>query len=199
MFVRFTLQRVYNREDKPPDIWGLKRFATLREALAWYAAKLAEAEPKWAIAAERARDAARHLQGNRRAFFENEAAAQLEKVLHLTRMALAFCRSVEHDLAGRGYDAYLAACQALRHVEHVLAVEKRIETGKFKGWHRNDLNCRTGRCKHFLTTWHAVLDDRRWLNLDGLAEGPQPCYAAYKYNPNFPTAYRPDLFLQPER
>lgn len=199
MLVRFTLQRVYNREDQPPDIWGLKRFTTLRESLDWFDAQLSAAAPKWAVAAERARDAAGHLQGNRRTFFENEAAAQLDKVLHLTRMAQTFCRSVAHYLDGRGYEAYLDAWQALRHVEAALAVEKRIETGNFKDWHRNDLNCRTWKCRDFLTTWHAMLDDRRWLNLDGLAEGPQPCYAAYKYNPNFPTAYRPDLFLQTER
>ncbi|MBM4143199.1 MAG: hypothetical protein FJ225_06370 [Lentisphaerae bacterium] len=199
MLVRFTLQRVYNREDKPPSIWGLKQFDGLGEALAWIEERLAAAEPKWEVAAERARDAARHLAGNRRAFYENEAVAQLDKALHLTRMALTFCRSVARCLDGRGYDAYLEACQALRHVEEALAVEKRIETGKFRGWHRNDLNCRTWKCRDFLTTWHAMLNDRRWLNLDGPAEGPQPCYAAYKYNPNFPTAYRPDLFLQPER
>ncbi len=199
ILVRFTLKRVYNREDKAPDIWGLKRFATLREALAWYIEQLGAAEPKWDLAAERARDAAKHLQGNRRSFFEHEAAAQLDKSLHLTRMALTFCRSVEHYLEGRGYEAYLEAGQARRHVEAALAVEKRIETGKFKDWHRNDLNCRTWKCRDFLNTWHAMLNDLRWMNLDGLAEGPQPCYAAYKYNPNFPTAYRPDLFLQPER
>jgi hypothetical protein len=114
-------------------------------------------------------------------------------------MARAFCRSVMHYLDRRGYDAYLEAYQALRHVEAALAVEARIETGEFTGWHRNDLNCRTWKCKDFLTTWHAMLNDQRWMNLEGMAEGPQPCYAAYKYNPNFPTAYRPDLFLQPER
>ena len=199
IFVRFTLQRLYNREDKPPGIWGLGQFATLRESLAWIEARLADAEPKWAIAAERARDAARHLAGNRRTFFENEAVAQLDKALHLTRMALAFGRSATHYLDGRGYEAYLDAYQAQRHVEEALAVEKRIETGKFKDWHRNDLNCRTWKCRDFLGTWHAMLNDQRWMNLEGMAEGPQPCYAAYKYNPNFPTAYRPDLFLQPER
>jgi hypothetical protein len=114
-------------------------------------------------------------------------------------MARAFCRSVMHYLDRRGYDAYLEAYQALRHVEAALAVEARIETGEFTGWHRNDLNCRTWKCKDFLATWHAMLNDQRWMNLEGMAEGPQPCYAAYKYNPNFPTAYRPDLFLQPER
>jgi len=199
IFVRFTLQRLYNREDKPPGIWGLAPFATLREALVWIEARLAAAEPKWDLAAERARDAVQHLDGNRRTFFENDAVAQLDKALSLTRMALAFCRSATHYLDGRGYDAYLQAWQALRHVEAALAVEKRLETGKFKDWHRNDLNCRTWKCRDFLTTWHAMLDDRRWLNLEGMAEGPQPCYAAYKYNPNFPTAYRPELFLQTER
>lgn len=199
ILVRFTLQRVYNREDKPPDIWGLKRFTTLREALSWFGERMDAAEPKWAIAAERAHDAVRHLHGNRRTFFENEALAQLDKSLHQTRMARAFCRSVMHYLDRRGYDAYLEAYQALRHVEAALAVEARIETGEFTGWHRNDLNCRTWKCKDFLTTWHAMLNDQRWMNLEGMAEGPQPCYAAYKYNPNFPTAYRPDLFLQPER
>ncbi|MEI6562955.1 MAG: glycosyl hydrolase 115 family protein [bacterium] len=199
MVVRFTLQRVYNREDKPLGIWGLKRFATLRESLAWLITHLAAAEPKWEIAAERARDAVRHLQGNRRTFFEHDAVAQLDKMLSLTRMTLAFCRSATHYLDGRGHDAYLEAWQALRHVEDALAVEKRLETGKFKGWHRNDLNCRNWKCRDFLTTWHAMLDDQRWLNLEGMAEGPQPCYAAYKYNPNFPTAYRSDLFLQTER
>jgi len=199
MVVRFTLQRVYNREDKPPGIWGLKRFATLRESMAWLIERLAAAEPKWEIAAERARDAVRHLQGNRRTFFEDDAVAPLEKMLSLTRMALAFCRSVTHDLDGRGHDAYLEAWQALRHIEDALAVEKRLESGKFKGWYRNDLNCRNWKCRDFLATWHAMLDDRRWLNLEGMAEGPQPCYAAYKYNPNFPTAYRADLFLQTER
>jgi hypothetical protein len=44
-----------------------------------------------------------------------------------------------------------------------------------------------------------MLDHQRWMNLEGMAEGPQPCYAAYKYNPNFKTAYRPDVFLQTER
>ncbi len=199
IFVRFTLQRLYNREDKPPSIWGLQRFATLREALAWFDERLAAAEPKWAIASERARDSALHLAGNRRAFFENDAVAHLEKMLHLTRMAQTFSRSVGHYLAGRGYDAYLEAFQACRHCDAALDVEKRVETGKFKGWHRNDLNCRTWKCRDFLGTWHAMLDDLRWLNLEGMAEGPQPCYAAYKYNPNFKTAYRPDLFLQPER
>jgi len=199
MIVRFTLQRVYNREDLPPDIWGMKRFETLSESLAWYEENLGAAEPKWAVAAERAHDAVRHLQGNHRTFFEHEAVAQLDKGLHLTRMALSFCRSVTHYLDGRGYDAYLDAYQALRHVGAALEVEKRIEIGEFKDWHRNDLNCRTWKCRDFLTTWHAMLDDLRWLNLEGMAEGPQPCYAAYKYNPNFPTAYRPDVFLQPER
>jgi len=199
ILVRFTLQRVYNRQDLPPGIWGMPKFANLREALAWFIQQFAVAEPKWDVAAERARDAVKHLQGNRRTFFENEAVAQIEKVLHLTRMGLAFCRSVDRYLDGRGYDAYLDAYQALRHVEAALEVERRIETGKFKGWHRNDLNCRTWKCRDFLTTWHALLNDQRWMNLDGLAEGPQPCYAAYKYNPDFPTAYRPDLFLQTER
>jgi hypothetical protein len=39
----------------------------------------------------------------------------------------------------------------------------------------------------------------QYFRLEGMAEGPQPCYASYKYNPNFPTAYRPDFFLQTER
>jgi hypothetical protein len=199
MLVRFTLQRVYNRQDLPPGIWGMPKFADLRQALAWCIQQLTVAAPKWDVAAERAQDAAKYVQGNRRTFFENEAVAQIEKVLHLTRMAVAFCRSVERYLDGRGYDAYLDAYQALRHVEAALEVERRIETGKFKGWHRNDLNCRTWKCRDFLTTWHAVLNDQRWLNLEGLAEGPQPCYAAYKHNPNFLTAYRPDVFLQTER
>ena len=199
MYVRFTLQRVYNRVDQAPGIWGIRPFGGLREALDWFDARLADAEPKWAVAAERARDAARHLAGNRRTFFENEAAAQLEKALHLTRMAMAFGRSVCRYFDGRGYEAYLEAFQALRHCDMAMDVEKRIETGKFKGWHRNDLNCRTWRCRQFLVTWHAMLNDLRWLNLDGMVEGPQPCYAAYKYNPNFPTAYRADLFTEPER
>jgi hypothetical protein len=199
MMVRFTLQRVYNREDKPPSLWGLKSFATLREALVWIEAQLREAEPKWAIAAERAHDAVKHLEGNRRAFFENDAVAQLDKMLHLTRMVVAFCQSVELYLDRRGHEAYLEAFQARRHCDAAMAVEKRIETGEFVGWHRNDLNCRTWKCRDFLATWHAMLNDQRWLNLDGMAEGPQPCYAAYKYNADFKTAYRPDLFLQPER
>ncbi len=199
ILVRFTLQRVYNREDLPPSIWALRPFANLREAMSWFVAQLVCAEPKWAVAAERARDAAKHLAGNRRTFFEQDAAAQLEKMLHLTRMALAFCRSVTHYLEGRGYEAYLEAFQARRHCEAALAVEKRIETGEFAGWHRNDLNCRTWKCRDFLNTWHAMLNDQRWMNLEGMAEGPQPCYAAYKNNPNFPTAYRREIPLQPER
>ena len=199
IFVRFTLQRVYNREDLPPGIWGMRKFANLRDALLWFEEALGLAEPQWDVAAERARDAARHLQGNRRLFFEQEAVAQVEKALHLTRMVRSFCRSVMAYQDKRGYDAYLEAFQALRHGEAALAVEQRIETGKFKDWHRNDLNCRTWKCRDFLKTWHAMLNDARWMNLEGMAEGPQPCYAAYKYNPNFPTAYRTELFLQPER
>lgn len=199
LYIRFTLQRVYKRVDKAPDFWGMRSFGNLREALEWYGANMAAAEPKWEVAAERARDAARHLAGNRRAFYENEAVAQLEKVLHLTRMAMAFGKSVCLYYDNRGYDAYLEAFQALRHCDMALDVEKRIETGKFKGWHRNDLNCRTWKCRDFLVTWHALLNDLRWMNLEGMAEGPQPCYAAYKYNPNFPTAYRREIFLQPER
>jgi len=197
--VRYTLQRLYNREDKPPTIFGLGRFATLPEALAWFGQQLAAAAPKWEVALARARDASRHLAGSRRTFFENEALAQIEKMLHLTNMAQAFCRSVELYLDKRGYEAYLQAFQALRHVEAALAVEKRLEAGKFQGWHRNDLNCRTWKCRDFLTTWHAMLNDLRWMNLGGLAEGPQCVYAAYKYQPDFPTAYRPDLYLQTER
>jgi len=199
IFVRFTLKRLYNREDAVPGIWRMPPLGSLRGAMDWAESRFSDAEPKWAIAAERARDATRHLEGNRRAFFENEAVAQIDKVLHLTRMALAFTRSATHYLESRGYDAYLQAYQALRHAEAALEVEQRIETGKFKGWHRNDLNCRTQKCREFLVTWHAMLNDLRWLNLDGMAEGPQPCYAAYKYNPNFTTAYRPDVFTQPER
>ncbi|MBM4148615.1 MAG: hypothetical protein FJ224_06190 [Lentisphaerae bacterium] len=199
MFVRFTLQRLYNREDAAPGIWRMPPLGSLRAALDWAEQRFAAAEPKWAISAERARDAAQYLQGNRRTFFENEAVAQLDKMLCLTRMSLAFTRSVRHYLDGKGYEAYLDAYQAIRHVETALEVEQRTETGKFKGWHRNDLNCRTWKCRDFLRTWHAMLDDLRWLNLDGMAEGPQPCYAAYKYNPNYATAYRPDLFLKPER
>jgi len=199
MFVRYTLQRVYNREDAAPGIWRMVPLDSVREAMDWAESRFGDAEPKWALAAERAHDAAKHLAGNRRTFFENEAVAQLDKVLSLTRMVLAFARSVTHYLDGRGYDAYLQAYQALRHVEEALEVEKRIEVGKFKGWHRNDLNCRTWKCRDFLATWHAMLNDLRWLNLDGMAEGPQPCYASYKYNPNFRTAYRADLFAEPER
>jgi hypothetical protein len=114
-------------------------------------------------------------------------------------MALHFCFSARSYLAGEGYAAYLAAFQALRHCEAALDVENRIDGGKFAGWHRNDLNCRTKKCRDFLRGWHQMLDHLRWLNLEGMAEGPQPCYASYKYNPNFHTAYRPDLFLQTER
>ncbi|MDP6631500.1 MAG: glycosyl hydrolase 115 family protein [Kiritimatiellia bacterium] len=199
MVVRFTLQQIYNHEDAAPAIFHMVPVDTLREAMDWAESRFGDSEPKWAMAAERAHDAAKHLVGNRRTFFENEAIAQLDKVLSLTRMVLAFSRSVTHYLDGRGYDAYLQAYQALRHVEEALDVEKRIEVGKFKDWHRNDLNCRTWKCRDFLTTWHAMLNDLRWLNLDGMAEGPQPCYASYKYNPNFPTTYRTDLFTEPER
>lgn len=197
--VRYTLQRIYNREDSPPSIWALQSFQSLTEAIEWFIKKLSETEPQWHVAFERAQDAAKHLEGNQRRFYENEAGAQIEKSLHLTRMALAFCRSVRYYLEGEGYEAYLEAYQALRHVRSAVDLEERIETGKFKGWHRNDLNCRTWKCRDFLSTWHSMLDDQRWMNLDGLAEGPQPCYAAYKYNPNFKTAYRPDLHLQPEK
>jgi hypothetical protein len=114
-------------------------------------------------------------------------------------MALAFCRSARHYLAGAGYDAYLEAFQALRHCGAALEVERRLDTGKFAGWHRNDLNCRTWKCRQFLDGWHRMLDHLRWMNLDGMAEGPQPVYLQYKYNPNFKTAYREDLPMLAER
>ena len=52
--------------------------------------------------------------------------------------------------------------------------------------------------KHYGT---GLTNDILWYDKPaGLyTEGLPPCYAACKYNPNFPTAYRPDLFLQTER
>ncbi|MFZ4397554.1 MAG: glycosyl hydrolase 115 family protein, partial [Kiritimatiellia bacterium] len=38
ILVRFTLQRIYNREDLPPSIWALRPFANLREAMSWFEA-----------------------------------------------------------------------------------------------------------------------------------------------------------------
>jgi hypothetical protein len=197
--VRYSLQRIYNREDKPPAIFGLGSLATFEEAMDWFIGKLGAAAPKWEIATTRAADLARYLDGAPRRFFECEALAQVEKVMCLNAMALHFCRSAKLYLAGEGYPACLEAYQALRHCEAACAVEKRIDVGKFAGWHRNDLNCRTWKCRDFLVGWHTMLDHQRWMNLEGMAEGPQPCYAAYKYNPNFKTAYRPDVFLQTER
>jgi hypothetical protein len=197
--VRYSLQRLYNRENKPPAIFGLGGLSTFDEAMNWFIAKLGEVSPKWEIANERTKNLARYLQGAPLNFFDNEALAQLEKVMHLNNMALHFCRSAKLYLAGQGYPACQEAFQALRHCDAAQAVEKRIETGKFAGWHRNDLNCRTWKCHDFLTGWHTMLDQLRWMNLEGMAEGPQPCYAAYKYSPNFPTAYRPDLHLRTER
>jgi hypothetical protein len=197
--VRYSLQRIYNRENKPPTIYGLGSLVTFDEAMDWFIEKLGGAAPKWEVALARAADLPRHLDGAAKTFFESEALAQLEKATHLNNMALHFCFSARSYLAGEGYAAYLAAFQALRHCEAALDVENRIDGGKFTGWHRNDLNCRTKKCRDFLRGWHQMLDHLRWLNLEGMAEGPQPCYASYKYNPNFHTAYRPDLFLQTER
>jgi len=197
--VRYSLQRVYNREDKPTDIYGLKGLTTFDEAMDWFIRKLGNAAPKWEIAATRALDLTRHLEGAPLHFFQNEALAQVEKVMHLNNMALHFCHSARLYLANEGNKASLEAYQALRHCEAALAVEKRIETGKFVGWSRNDLNCRTWKCHDFLKGWHTMLEHQRWMNLDGLVEGPQPCYASYHYNAHFHTAYRPDLFLQTER
>jgi hypothetical protein len=198
--VRYSLQRLYNREiDKAPAIFGLSRFPGLRQALEWFRDRLETAQPRWRVALERARDARKHLTGARLAFYENEALGQTEKVHALNDMALAFCRSVLLYLEGKHYEAYLEAFQALRHVDLALEAEKKIEVGRFKDWHRNDLNCRTWKCRDFLVTWHSLLDNLRWMNLDGLAEGPQCCYAAYKYGPDFPTAYRPELPLMTER
>jgi hypothetical protein len=197
--VRYSLQRLYNRENQPPSIYGLGALKTFDEAMDWFIDKLGRAAPQWEIAAARAADQTRHLEGAALRFYECDGLAQVEKAMHLNAMALHFCRSAKQYLSGKGYPAYLEAYQALRHCDAALAVEKRIETGQFAGWHRNDLNCRTKKCHEFLGGWHTMLDHQRWMNLEGMAEGPQPCYAAYKYNPNFETAYRPDLFLQPER
>ncbi len=199
--VRYSLQRIYNRQDQPPSIFGLAQAGlnTLVEALDWFVGKLGAAAPKWELAATRAADHSRHLDGAPRRFYEQDAVAQVEKVLHLNNLALAFCKSARHYLAGEGYLAYLEAYQALRHCEAALAVEQRLDTGKFAGWHRNDLNCRTWKCLEFLKGWHQMLDHLRWMNLEGMAEGPQPVYLQYKYNPNFATAYRPDLPMLAER
>lgn len=197
--VRYSLQRIYNRENKPPAIFGLGTLTTFDEAMDWFIGKLGAVAPKWELASTRAVDLTRHLEGAALRFFESEALAQVEKVRSLNAMSLHFCLSAKLYLAGQAYPAYQEAYQALRHCEAALGIERRMDTGKFEGWHRNDLNCRTWKCKGLLTTWHSMLNDQRWFNLDGMAEGPQPCYAAYKYNPNFKTAYRPDLFLQTER
>ena len=197
--VRYSLQRVYNREDKPADIYGLKGLNTFGEAMDWFIDKLGRAAPKWELASTRAADLTRHLEGAALRFFQDEALAQIEKVTRLNNMSLHFCLSARHYLAGQGERACAAAYQALRHCEAALEVERRISTGKFVGWSRNDLNCRTWKCHDFLKGWHTMLDHQHWMNLDGLVEGPQPCYASYHYRSDFPTAYRPDLFLQTER
>jgi len=140
--VRYSLQRLYNREDQPPAIFGLATRAglqTLGEAMDWFIGKLGAVAPKWELAVTRARDNTRHLAGAPLRFYEQEGLAQIEKVTALNAMALHFCHSIRLYLAGAGYDACLEAFQAVRHCDAALEIERRIDTGKFAGWHRNDL------------------------------------------------------------
>lgn len=204
--VRYTLGPVYAHQwDQRPGLfrgkytYDGKPVGNVAQAMQWCIERTGPRRAQWDAVYQRALNARRHLSGSRLWFYENEVLAQVEKMMHLNNMVYAFATSVTHYINRRIYDAYLEAYQSLRHMDMALEVEKRIENGKFKDWHRNDLNCRTWKNRDFLAHYHAMLNDLRWINIAELAEGPQCIYAAYKYHWEFPTAYRSELHLATER
>ena len=143
---------------------------------------------QWDVAWQRARAAEAEVAPAAKLFYRQEALAQTEKMHHLDSMMYDFARSGAAYLEGQYADARHLSWQAVQHAEDALALERRIDTDRFQGWHRNDMNCRTWKIRDLLETWHRMLDDLRFLNLPYQSRNPKLVYR-HQYQPNFDSAY----------
>jgi hypothetical protein len=111
-----------------------------------------------------------------RLFYQQEALAQTEKMHHLESFLHDFSASAAAYLDTRYADARHLSWQALQHIEDALTLERSIDTDRFQGWHRNDMNCRTWKIRDLAGTWHQMLEDLRFLSLPFQARNPKLVY-----------------------
>lgn len=109
-------------------------------------------------------------------------------MFHLESMLEDFARSALSHLDKDTLAAQRQAYQTIRHIEDALAVEKRMDTDHFQGWHRNDTNCKTWKIRDFLTTWHRMLDDLRHMSLNFQQRNTKLVYR-HQHQPQFDSEY----------
>ncbi|MFW6367332.1 MAG: glycosyl hydrolase 115 family protein [bacterium] len=161
---------------------------TLSDKVIQLATAFAHSADRWQTAWQRARVAEADVHPALQLFYRQEALAQTEKMYHLDSTIHDFCLSAVSYLQADYAPARNQAWQAVQHIDDALKLENRIDTDRFQGWHRNDMNCRTWKIKELLTTWHRMLDDLRFLNLPFQSRNPKLTYR-HQYQPDFDSEY----------
>ncbi len=191
----FTLVEIMLRElythGSGAEAMILKRIPgpTMREKARALADAFDKSASEWEVAWHRARTVEARVDPAARLFFQQEALAQTEKMHHLDATIHDFAASIVSYFEQRYQDARNQSWQAVRHVGDALDLERRIDTDRFQGWHRNDTNCRTWKIRDLLTTWHRMLDDLRFVSLPFQSRNTKLVYR-HQYQPGFDSEYR---------